>query len=43
MKKAVILVSGGVDSSTVLAMLRKEDYEIHAITLNYNQRNKIEI
>lgn len=43
MKKAVILVSGGVDSSTVLAMVRKMGYEIHAISFNYSQRNKVEL
>ncbi len=43
MKKAVILVSGGVDSSTVLAIAKSENYEIHAISFNYCQRNLIEL
>jgi len=43
MKKAVILVSGGVDSSTVLAMIKDMDYEIHALSFNYSQRNQIEV
>lgn len=42
-KKAVILVSGGADSSTILAMLKKMQYEIYALSFNYNQRNKIEL
>ncbi|MFY9589185.1 7-cyano-7-deazaguanine synthase QueC [Rickettsia endosymbiont of Halotydeus destructor] len=43
MKKAVNLVSGGADSSTVLAMVKKMNYEIHAISFNYHQRNKVEL
>lgn len=43
MRKAVILVSGGVDSSTVLAMAKKMGYEIYAISFNYSQRNKVEL
>jgi len=43
MKKAVILVSGGVDSSTILAMIQKMDYEIYAISFNYLQRHRIEL
>jgi 7-cyano-7-deazaguanine synthase len=42
-KKAVVLVSGGVDSSTVLAMVGKMGFEIHAITFNYLQRHSVEI
>ena len=34
-KKAVILVSGGVDSSTVLAMIQKEGFDIYALSFNY--------
>lgn len=33
MQKAVALVSGGADSATVLAMIEKMNYEIHAISL----------
>jgi 7-cyano-7-deazaguanine synthase len=43
MKKAVILVSGGVDSSTILAMMQQMDYEIYAISFNYLQRHKVEL
>ncbi|WPY00367.1 7-cyano-7-deazaguanine synthase [Candidatus Trichorickettsia mobilis] len=42
-KKAVILVSGGVDSSTVLAMVSQMDYEIYALSFNYLQRHHIEL
>jgi 7-cyano-7-deazaguanine synthase len=43
MKKAVALVSGGADSATVLAIMEKENYEIHAISFNYSQRNNFEL
>ncbi|HJK86275.1 MAG TPA: 7-cyano-7-deazaguanine synthase QueC [Candidatus Megaira endosymbiont of Nemacystus decipiens] len=42
-KKAVILLSGGLDSSTVLAMVNKENYEIHGLSFNYCQNNVIEV
>lgn len=42
-KKAVILVSGGIDSSTLLAMIHKMDYEIYAISFNYLQNHLIEL
>ncbi len=41
-KKAVILVSGGIDSSTVLASITKLGYEVYAISFNYGQTNAIE-
>ncbi|WP_341752030.1 7-cyano-7-deazaguanine synthase QueC [Candidatus Tisiphia endosymbiont of Piscicola geometra] len=43
MQKAVVLVSGGADSATVLAMIEKMNYEIHAISFNYSQHNNIEL
>jgi len=43
MKKAIVLVSGGVDSSTVLAMVKEQDYEIFALSFNYSQRQIIEL
>lgn len=42
-KKAVVLVSGGVDSSTVLALCLEQNYEVHALSFNYSQRNKPEL
>lgn len=43
MKKVVVLVSGGLDSSTVLAMLQKEDVQIYALSFNYAQNHSIEL
>ncbi len=42
-KKAVILVSGGLDSATVLAMAQKEGYTCHALSFSYGQRHKTEL
>lgn len=43
MKKAVILVSGGLDSSTVLAILDNQGYDIYALSFNYAQNHLIEL
>ena len=42
-KKAVVLLSGGLDSSTVLAFAKKEGFEPHALTFRYGQRHEAEI
>ncbi|TJY60828.1 7-cyano-7-deazaguanine synthase QueC [Sinimarinibacterium sp. CAU 1509] len=42
-KKAVVLVSGGLDSVTVLAMMREQDYEIYALSVAYGQRHDAEL
>ena len=43
MSKAVVLLSGGIDSSTALAVAKSEGYELYALTFDYNQRHKREL
>ena len=43
MKKAVVLVSGGLDSATTLAMARKQDYTCYAVSFDYGQRHVSEL
>lgn len=42
-KKAVVLVSGGLDSATVMAIARAEGFEIHGISFDYGQRHRFEL
>lgn len=42
-KKAVILLSGGLDSTTVMAMARSEGYALYCITFRYQQRHVREV
>ena len=42
-KKAVVLLSGGVDSSTTMAIAKSEEYELYAISIDYGQRHLLEI
>jgi 7-cyano-7-deazaguanine synthase len=41
--RAVVLLSGGLDSTTVLAMARAEGLECHCLTVDYGQRHRVEI
>jgi 7-cyano-7-deazaguanine synthase len=43
MKRAVVLLSGGLDSTTTLATAIAEGYETYALSFDYGQRHKIEI
>lgn len=42
-KKAVVLLSGGLDSATCLAMARAEGYAAHALSFRYGQRHAVEL
>lgn len=43
MKKAVVLVSGGMDSAVVLAMAREQGFETYALSVRYGQRHTSEL
>ena len=42
-KRAVVLLSGGLDSSTVLAMAQARDFECYALSVHYGQRHSAEL
>jgi 7-cyano-7-deazaguanine synthase len=42
-KKAVVLLSGGLDSATVLAIAQADGFACHAISLRYGQRHELEL
>ncbi len=43
MKKAVVLLSGGLDSSTALAIAKAEGYTPYALSFRYGQRHQVEL
>jgi 7-cyano-7-deazaguanine synthase len=42
-KRAVVLLSGGLDSATVLAMARAQGFDCHALSVDYGQRHHAEL
>jgi len=43
MKRAIVMLSGGLDSATVLAIARSEGYTVSALSFDYGQRHKDEL
>jgi 7-cyano-7-deazaguanine synthase len=43
MQKAVIILSGGLDSTTCMGFAREEGYDLYPITFDYGQRHRMEI
>lgn len=43
MKRAVVLLSGGLDSATVLAIAKADGYACHTISFDYGQRHRAEL
>ncbi len=42
-KPAVVLLSGGLDSTTVLAIARHQGFAVYAMSFNYGQRHVLEL
>ncbi len=42
-KKAVILLSGGLDSATTLAIAKSQSYDCYALSFDYGQRHRVEL
>jgi 7-cyano-7-deazaguanine synthase len=43
MPKAIVLVSGGLDSATTLAMAQEQGFDCHALAVDYGQRHRAEL
>ena len=43
MRRAVVLLSGGLDSTTALAVARAQGFAVHALSVDYGQRHRVEL
>lgn len=43
MKKAVLLLSGGLDSATTFALAREQGFDVYAMSFRYGQRHAVEL
>src|SRR5262245_65572055 len=43
MKTAVVLLSGGLDSTTTLAVAKAQGFAVHALSADYGQRHRVEL
>ena len=43
LRRAVVLLSGGLDSATTLAIARDAGFDCHCLSLDYGQRHRIEL
>jgi 7-cyano-7-deazaguanine synthase len=43
LRRAVALMSGGLDSATVLAVARRDGFEVHTLCVDYGQRHRVEL
>ena len=43
MPKAVVLLSGGLDSTTTLAVARSQGFDVYALSVDYGQRHRVEL
>ncbi|RME22157.1 MAG: 7-cyano-7-deazaguanine synthase, partial [Deltaproteobacteria bacterium] len=41
--RAIVLLSGGLDSATVLALTRRQGFEVFALSFDYGQRHRVEL
>ena len=41
--KAVVLLSGGLDSTTVLSIAKSRGYDLYAMTFRYGQKHSLEV
>jgi NH3-dependent NAD+ synthetase len=42
-RRAVVLLSGGLDSTTAMAVARADGYACYALTIDYGQRHRVEL